>query len=42
MHEFTFTMDGNVIARQKLMILQGQRNRQIAATIRSPGKHGAG
>src|SRR5262249_15802740 len=37
MHEFSFTMDGNVIARQKLMILQGQRNRQIAATLRSAG-----
>jgi hypothetical protein len=42
MHEFSFTNAGNVFAKQKLMILQGQRNRQISASLRSPGRRAAG
>ena len=33
MHEFSFTADGAVLATQRLMIVQGQRNRPIAITL---------
>ncbi len=36
-HEFTFAADGVVFATQKIMIVQGQRNRFITALIRSGG-----
>ncbi len=38
MHEFTFAADGVVFATQKIMIVQGQRNRFITALLRSGGK----
>lgn len=38
MHEFTFSADGVVFATQKIMIVQGQRNRFITALMRSGGK----
>jgi hypothetical protein len=37
MHEFTFTADGVVFATQKIMIVQGQRNRFITALMRTGG-----
>ncbi len=37
MHEFTFAADGVVFATQKIMIVQGQRNRFITALLRSGG-----
>ena len=37
MHEFTFAADGVVFATQKIMIVQGQRNRFITALMRSGG-----
>jgi hypothetical protein len=37
MHEFTFAADGVVFATQKIMIVQGQRNRFITALVRSGG-----
>jgi len=39
LHEFTFSVEGNVISKQKLMIAQGQRNRQIVASLRPARKH---
>jgi len=41
MHEFTFSADGNVFSKQKIMILQGQRNRQISASLHAPGRRAA-
>jgi hypothetical protein len=38
MHEFSFVADGNVFATQKVMIVQGQRNRFITALMRTGGK----
>ena len=38
MHEFTFTADGVLFATQKVMIVQGQRNRFITAMARTSGK----
>jgi hypothetical protein len=32
-HEFSFTADGAVVATQKVMIVQGQRNRPIAVAL---------
>jgi hypothetical protein len=37
MHEFAFSADGNVFATQKVMIVQGQRNRFITAMLRAGG-----
>jgi hypothetical protein len=37
-HEFTFTMDGNVVSTQKVMIVQGQRNRPVAVVLRNGKK----
>ena len=39
MHDFSFSADGRVFATQKIMIVQGQRNRFITAAI---GKGGGG
>ena len=39
MHDFSFVVDGHVIATEKILIVQGQRNRFITATI---GKSGRG
>jgi len=39
MHEFSFVADGMVFGTQKVMIVQGQRNRFITAMARSGGKH---
>src|SRR5215471_7905341 len=32
-HEFSFTADGSVLATQKIMIVQGQRNRPISIAL---------
>jgi hypothetical protein len=37
-HEFSFSTDAGVFASQKVMIVQGQRNRTIAAKLRSGKK----
>ncbi len=37
MHEFSFTASGVVFATQKIMIVQGQRNRFITALLRAGG-----
>jgi hypothetical protein len=37
-HEFTFSTDGGVFSTQKIMIVEGQRNRPISASLRSPEK----
>jgi hypothetical protein len=37
-HEFSFEKDGDVFATQKVMIVQGQRNRPISVSLRSTGK----
>jgi hypothetical protein len=39
LHEFSFTADGAVLATQKIMIVQGQRNRPIAISLQKD-KHG--
>src|SRR5438045_2209123 len=39
MHEFSFVADGVVFGSQKVMIVQGQRNRFITAMSRGGGKH---
>jgi hypothetical protein len=36
LHEFSFTSDGRVLATQKVLILQGQRNRPISVAIKAP------
>jgi hypothetical protein len=36
LHEFSFTSEGRVLATQKVLILQGQRNRPIAVAIKPP------
>ncbi len=41
MHDFSFIADGHVFATQKILIVQGQRNRFITATIGKPGGRGA-
>jgi hypothetical protein len=38
-HEFSFTADGSVLATQKIMIVQGQRNRPISVSLQKD-KHG--
>jgi hypothetical protein len=38
-HEFSFTADGSVLATQKIMIVQGQRNRPITISLQKD-KHG--
>jgi hypothetical protein len=38
MHEFTFNADGVQFATQRVMIVQGQRNRFITAVARTGGK----
>jgi hypothetical protein len=35
LHEFTFASNGKVFATQKIMIVQGQRNRPISASLRT-------
>ena len=35
-HDFSFSKDGHVFAAQRLMIVQGQRNRLIAASLQPP------
>jgi hypothetical protein len=37
-HEFSFEKDGDVFATQRVMIVQGQRNRPISVSLRSSGK----
>jgi hypothetical protein len=37
-HDFSFVVDGHVFATQKIMIVQGQRNRFITATIGKTGR----
>src|SRR5256885_1949574 len=39
-HEFTFSADGGVIATQKIMIVQGQRNQPLSVALRSTDKRG--
>jgi len=39
-HEFSFSADGGVIATQKIMIVQGQRNQPISVALRSTDKRG--
>jgi hypothetical protein len=39
MHEFSFVADGVVFGSQKVMIVQGQRNRFITAMVPGGGKH---
>ena len=41
LHEFSFTADGAVISTQKVMIVQGQRNRPIAVSLRPSDKRGS-
>jgi hypothetical protein len=41
LHEFSFTADGAVISTQKIMIVQGQRNRPITVSLRPADKHAA-
>ena len=36
-HNFTFSADGEVFARQKIVILQGQRNRTIEVSLKTSG-----
>jgi hypothetical protein len=38
MHDFSFIVDGHVFATQKILIVQGQRNRFITATIGRGGR----
>ena len=38
MHEFSFVAEGTIFATQKVMIVQGQRNRFITALMRTGGK----
>jgi hypothetical protein len=40
LHEFSFSIDGGVIATQKVMIVQGQRNQPISVVLRSTDKRG--
>lgn len=42
LHEFSFEKDGSVFATQKVMIVQGQRNRQLSVTLRAPGRKSGG
>lgn len=35
-HDFSFSKDGHIFASQSLMIVQGQRNRLIAASLQPP------
>jgi hypothetical protein len=35
MHEFTFRIDGKVVGTEKIMIVQGQRNRPISIAMRA-------
>jgi hypothetical protein len=39
LHEFSFTADGAVISTQKVMIVQGQRNRPITVSLRPVDPH---
>jgi hypothetical protein len=41
MHDFSFIADGHVFATQRILIVQGQRNRFITANIGKPGSRGA-
>lgn len=41
LHRFTFSKDGEVIARQEVMIVQGQRNRILAVSWSAPARSGA-
>jgi hypothetical protein len=40
-HEFTFSTDKGVFATEKLMIVQGQRNRPLSVSTRPPGASSA-
>jgi hypothetical protein len=35
LHEFTFSADGKILATEKIMIVQGQRNRAISIVLRA-------
>src|SRR5579859_1272577 len=35
LHEFAYSVDGKVVAAEKIMIVQGQRNRPISITIKA-------
>jgi hypothetical protein len=41
LHEFSFTVDGTAIGTQKVMIVQGQRNRPLAVSLRASDKRGS-
>jgi hypothetical protein len=41
LHEFAFNADGAVIGTQRVMIVQGQRNRPLNVSLRSTDKHGS-
>ncbi len=41
LHEFTFSTDAGVLATQKLLIVQGQRNRPVVVSTRAPTVAGA-
>lgn len=41
MHDFSFIADGHVFATQRILIVQGQRNRFITANIGRSGSRGA-
>ena len=41
MHDFSFIADGHVFATQRILIVQGQRNRFITAAIGRSGGRGA-
>jgi hypothetical protein len=38
LHEFSFSTDAGVFATQKVMLIEGERNKPIAVTMHSPGK----
>jgi hypothetical protein len=38
-HEFSFDMGAGVVATQKVTIVRGQRNREIAVSLRTPERH---
>jgi len=42
MHEFSFSAaNGSVLATEKVMIIEGQRNRPITVSLHSPSPHGS-
>jgi hypothetical protein len=40
-HELAFSADGVVFSKQELLVVQGQRNRAVQATLTAPEKHAA-